>query len=134
MNLSTPDWYLVAAFGLIQTVTVLALWLALKRLRHWKEQILHSISILESNGHQDQIATRSETAVIADSRQQLLREMAGIRDDLRVLRERGDLPSLVKKYAECARLEETPGPNQGTRSTSSSCNHWTTRMRRLRNI
>lgn len=86
--------------------------MALKRLRHWKEQILHSISVLESNGHQDQIATRTETAVIADSRQQLLREMAGIRDDLRVLRERGDLPSLVKKYAECARLEETPGPNQ----------------------
>jgi SAM-dependent methyltransferase len=90
----------------------MALWLALKRQRRWKEQILHSVALLESNSHQDQIATRGETVAIAESGQQMLRELAGIRDDLRLLRERGDLRDLVKKYAKCAWLEETPGPNQ----------------------
>jgi SAM-dependent methyltransferase len=112
VNLSTPEWYLVVTLGLIPAVTILALWLALQRLRRWKEQILHRISVLDSNSHNDQLVTRAETAAIAETGQQMLRELAVIRDDLRLLRERGDLRDLVKKYAECAWLEETPAPNQ----------------------
>jgi SAM-dependent methyltransferase len=111
VNLATPDWYLAIAFGLIQAVAIFALWLALKRLRLWKEQILHSVSVLESSSRQDQLAARAETVALAQSGQEMLRELAGIRDDLRRLRERGDLRNLVKKHAECAWLEETPGPN-----------------------
>jgi hypothetical protein len=70
-----------------------------KRLRRWKEQILHRISVLDSNRHNDQLVTRAETAAIAESGQ-------------KILRERGDLRDLVEKHAECAWLEETPGPNQ----------------------
>ncbi|MGA3235636.1 MAG: methyltransferase domain-containing protein [Bryobacteraceae bacterium] len=109
MNLSSPDWSLVAAFGLIQAVTILAIWLALKRLRRWKEQILHGIAVLESNSHQDQIATRGE--MVATVEQRIGQDLAGIREALRGLRERGDLRDLVKRHAECARLEATPGPN-----------------------
>jgi SAM-dependent methyltransferase len=98
--------------GLIQAVTILALWLALIRLRRWKEQILHRIAVLDSNSHNDLLATRAETAAIAETSQQMLRELAVIRGDLRLLRERGDLRDLVRKHAECAWLEETPGPNQ----------------------
>jgi SAM-dependent methyltransferase len=109
MSLSNPDWYLAAAFGLIQAVTILAIWLALRRLRRWKEQILHSLAVLESNSHQDQIATRAETAAIVEQR--IGRDLAGIREDLRLLREQRDLRDLVKRHAECSRLEATPGPN-----------------------
>ena len=112
MNLSNPDWYLVAAFGLIQVVTIMAVWLALKRLRRWKEQILHGIAVLESNSHQDRIATRGETgATVEMAEQRIGGELAVIREDLRLLREQGDLRDLVKRHTECARLEATPGPN-----------------------
>jgi len=119
MNLSNPDWYLVAAFGLIQAATIMAIWLALKRLRRWKEQILHGIAVLESNSHQDRIAARSETvATVEMAEQRIGRELAAIREDLRLLhqdvrllREQGDLRDLVKRHTECARLEATPGPN-----------------------
>jgi SAM-dependent methyltransferase len=109
MSLSSPDWYLVAAFGLIQGATIIAIWLALRRLRRWKEQILHGVSVLESNSHVDQIATRGEMAAMVELR--IGQELAGIREDLRLLREQGDLRDLVKRHAECARLEATPGPN-----------------------
>jgi SAM-dependent methyltransferase len=108
MNPSNPDWYLVAAFGLIQAVAILPIWLALKRLRRWKEQILHGISVLESNSHQDQIAARAETVAAVE---RIGGELAGIRDDLRLLRERGDLRDLIKRHTECVWLEATPGPN-----------------------
>jgi hypothetical protein len=109
MSLSNSDWYLVAAFGLIQAVTIMAIWLALRRLRRWKEQILHSLAVLESSSHQDQIATRAETAAIVEQR--IGRDLAGIREDLRLLRQQGDLRELVKRHTECSRLEATPGPN-----------------------
>jgi SAM-dependent methyltransferase len=109
MSLLNQDWFLVAAFGLIQVATIMAIWLAVRRLRRWKEQILHSIAVLESNSHQDQIATRSETVAIVEQR--IGRELAGIREHLRLLREQGDLRELVKRHAECSRLEATPGPN-----------------------
>jgi len=89
MNLSNPDWYLAAAFGLIQAVTIMAIWLALRRLRRWKEQILHGIAVLESNSHLDQIATRSETGAIVEMMEQKIgRELAAIREDLHSLPER----------------------------------------------
>jgi SAM-dependent methyltransferase len=109
MNLSNPDWFLIVAFGLFQVVTIAAIWLALRQMRRWKEQILHGIAVLESNSHQDQIATRRETSAIVE--QTIGRELAGIREDLRVLRARGDLRDLVKRHAEWTPLEETPAPN-----------------------
>ena len=115
MNLSDPDWYLAAAFGLIQAVTIMAIWLALKRLRRWKEQILNGIAVLESNSHQDQIVTRAETAATIE---RIGGGLAGIREDLcllqeelRLLRVEGNLRDLVKRHTECARLEATLGPN-----------------------
>ena len=109
MSLPNSDWYLACAFGLIQAVTILAILIALKRLRRWKEQILHSVSVLESNSHQDQIATRSETAAIVE--QVIGRELSGIRDDLHKLREQSDLRDLVQRHAESLWLQATPGPD-----------------------
>jgi SAM-dependent methyltransferase len=112
MNFSNPDWYLVAAFGLIQAVTIMAIWLALRRLRRWKEQILHGIAVLESNSHLDQIATRSETGAIVEMVEQKIgRELAAIREDLHSLREQSGLRELVKRHTEYAWLEATPGPS-----------------------
>jgi SAM-dependent methyltransferase len=103
-------WYLVEAFGLIQAVTIVALWLALKRLRRWKEQILHRIALQESNSHQDQIAARAEIAALAEQR--VGAELTAMREDLRLLREQSGLRDLVKRYAEPAWLEAAPGPNE----------------------
>jgi len=110
MSLSNPDWVLLAAFGTLQGVTILAIWIALKRQRRWKEQILHQVAVLESNSRQDQIATRGEIAAILE--RTVGQELAGIRENLRLLREQGDLRDLVHRHTECLRLEATQGPNE----------------------
>jgi SAM-dependent methyltransferase len=109
MYLSSPEWYLAGAFALIQAIAIAAMWVALKRLRRWKEQILHGIAVLESNSRQDQMVTRGETASVIERK--IGQELAGIRGDLQRVRERGDLGALIQRHAELVRLEETPGPN-----------------------
>lgn len=110
MSPSSLDWFSLAGLGLLQALTILAIWLALKRQRRWKEQILLQVAILESNSHQDQVATRSEAAAIVE--RTIGREVAGIREDLRWLREQGDLRDLVHRHADCLWQEATPGPNE----------------------
>jgi hypothetical protein len=100
---------LLWAIAILELLTVAALWLAMQRLRRWKEQILYSNSVLNSNSHLDQVATRQENA--AAVRQIVGEELAGIRENLRLVRERGDLRELVRREACGRRLPETPAPN-----------------------
>jgi SAM-dependent methyltransferase len=107
---------LIAALLLI----VAALWLSLKRMRRWKEQILHAIAVLESNSHQARMVMRDETVAMLDDKlrwelhegdERLNRELTPIREDLRALREQMSLRALVASQAATPRLQETPAPN-----------------------
>jgi SAM-dependent methyltransferase len=85
-------------------------------MRRWKEQILHGIAVLESNGQQDRIGTRRESAAaVRESalavEQTIGRELTCIRDDLGALRARGDLRELVRRHAEFTPPAEITAPN-----------------------
>jgi hypothetical protein len=57
--------YVIAV--LITATVILALWLLARRIRKWKEQILHSVSIVESNNAVAHEATRGELSIAIDA-------------------------------------------------------------------
>ena len=97
-----------------------ALWLILKRVRRWKEQILHATTLLESNSHQDQLVTRDRTFEMlnqlrqgqAEADEKLNRELASIREDLHAVREQVSIRGLAASQVTAPLLEENPAPNQ----------------------
>src|SRR5690349_4902769 len=88
------ELYLVAS--LITASIVTALWLLAKRIRTWKEQILHSVSVVESNNAIAHEVTRNELSQQVDRlgvdkasiepAQEVVEPFRDVRDELQALR------------------------------------------------
>src|ERR1051325_3227284 len=113
----------VAAVFIISTM-MLALWLLARRVRTWKEQILHAVSIVESNNAIAHQATRGEMLEhiasiqknvdanighlrqAQDQIQQLVPQILSLRSDVAELTQQTNLRRMARTYASAARVVE----------------------------
>src|SRR5579862_6337461 len=89
---------LLAAALLIVGFMVLALYLLARRIRTWKEQILHSVSVVESNNAIAHDATRRELS------ERWAAEIAAIHKDIDELAQQTSLRRLARTYASPPRF------------------------------
>jgi SAM-dependent methyltransferase len=95
--------FVVGSALLLEAGVIAALWMLARRIRVWKEQILHSVSIVEANNAHAHDVTRT---MIGKNREASDSELATLRNEVSALREQSELRTLVRQHSAHKRTTE----------------------------
>ena len=122
-NSRSMELYVVAALTVIGCV-MLALWVVARRIRAWKEQILHAVSIVESNNAIAHEVTRRELLQQLERRHAFTKQLedgiAAIRIEVEELSEQTNLRRLIRGTVGPPRLIADANPPSVRFGTSCS--------------